>query len=56
MEDEDKRRKRIQVMQNVVEELSQGREKHQETKQKRKQAVADRMKMIEERKKQIKGK
>jgi hypothetical protein len=56
VEEEEKRRRRIQVLGGVVEELAKGREKAQDTKQKRKQALADRMKMIEERKKQAKGK
>eukprot|EP00026_Physarum_polycephalum_P006798 Phypoly_transcript_06850.p1 GENE.Phypoly_transcript_06850~~Phypoly_transcript_06850.p1 ORF type:complete len:512 (+),score=171.06 Phypoly_transcript_06850:171-1706(+) len=56
VEEEEKRRRRIEVLGGVVEELAKGREKAQDTKQKRKQALADRMKMIEERKKQAKGK
>jgi hypothetical protein len=56
LEEDEKRRKRLQVLGGVVEELAKGREKHQDSKQKRKQALADRMKMIEDRKKQIKGK
>jgi hypothetical protein len=50
-EDGDKRYKRMQILDSVVEEMSKGREKVQETKQKRKQALAERMKMIEERSK-----
>ena len=55
-EEDEKRRKRLQVLGGVVEEIAKGREKFQDTQQKRKQAMADRMKMIEERKKQVKGK
>ena len=41
----------MQILDEVVEEMAKGRERVKETKEKRKQALADRMKMIEERSK-----
>ncbi len=48
--DTEKRRRKMRILGEVVDEVAEGREKLQANKDKRKQALAERMKMIKERK------